>query len=349
MHFGNPIALWSLLLLPLLLLAGWLALRRRERIARRIGDSGLIHRLVSDSVPRWRRRRVWAGILIYSLLAISAARPQYGRVEQTIRRAGVDVLIAVDTSASMLATDVEPNRLTVAKESLKRLTRRLEGNRVGIIAFAGDSFLLSPLTLDYEIAGLVLESVDHESVGTPGTDLGRAIQVAQSAFEKGGQGSPVLVLITDGEDNEGKGLAAAKEAAEKIDLRVYAIGIGTDRGAPVPDEGGGYKETAANTKVVSRLDMKSLEAIADATGGEAYEVGAKPGPAVNSITLKIDRIEKGELQSRKMILYQDRYGWFVAPAALLLLWLLISRPRRQAVSAPAVIEDTPAPHAKGAA
>ena len=121
------------------------------------------------------------GLAVYGLLAFSAARPQYGRIEQRIARSGVDVLIAIDCSPSMLTTDVLPNRLETAKESLGRLVRRFRGNRVGIIAFAGDAFLLCPMTLDYSLAGLVLESVDRDSVGLAGTDLGRAIEVAHAA------------------------------------------------------------------------------------------------------------------------------------------------------------------------
>lgn len=325
MQFGNPIALWSLAFLPVLALIGWAAQRRRDRTREKIGQASLVAQLFPGSVRSWRWKRFWIGLAIFGLVGFSAARPQYGRVEQTISRVGVDVLIAIDVSPSMLATDVAPNRLAKAKESLRRLVRRMRGNRVGIVAFAGEAFLLCPMTLDHTLASLVLESVDEETVGVAGTDLGRAIEVAQGAFERGAIGSPVLVLLTDGEDNEGHGLRAAEKAA-KAGIEIHAIAIGTERGAPVPDGERGYKEMARGGKVVSRLDLAGLGAIARATGGLIYHAGDNPNIAVNSIALRIDRMEKQEIESTKQILFQDRYGWFLAPVMFLLPWFLMTRP-----------------------
>lgn len=328
MRFGNPIALWALAAAPVLIWIVLAAFRRRRRTSEEIGQPALVTRLFPESVATWRKRRVWAGVGAFTLLALASARPQYGRVEQTIRRQGVDVLIAVDTSASMLATDVAPTRLAAAKESLKRLIRGVWGNRVGIAAFSGEAFLQCPMTLDQTLAMLVLDSIDENSVGVPGTDLGKAIEVATLAFQRGGSGSRVLVLLTDGEDNEGRGLVEAKKAA-KEGVRIFAIGIGTERGAPVPDGKGGFKENDDGIKVVSHLDMEALRAIAEATGGVALKAGDNPSGAVNSIAVRIDRMLKGDMQEQKLIIYQDRFGWFIAPAIILLAWLLVSRPRQQ--------------------
>ncbi len=341
MHVGNPQALWLLTLLaPLVLAALWSA-RRRRRAAARLGETALLGRLYEPAVRSWRRRRALAGLAAAALLAVAAARPQYGRVEQTLERAGLDVIIGIDVSASMLATDIEPNRLAQAKESLKRLVRSLRGHRLGIVAFAGEAFLLCPMTLDHALALLVLESVGPDSVGVPGTDLGRAVEVAQGAFQRGGAGSPVLVLITDGEDNEGRGLAAAQRAAG-AGVRIFAIGIGTERGGPVPEGERGYKEKDG-AKVVSHLDLAGLAAMARATGGAAYAGGANPGVAVNAIALRLDRMDKTELESGKIVLYEDRYGWFVAPAIILLVWLAAFGPGGR-VSARGAAELTPAAH-----
>jgi Ca-activated chloride channel family protein len=328
MQFGNPTALWTLAGLPLLVLAGWMALRRHRRVIERIGRPELIARLYPASVLDWRRRRFGLVLAVFVLLCVAAARPQYGQIEQTLQSMGLDILIAIDTSDSMLAADIKPNRLAKAKDSLRRFVARLRGNRIGIIAFAGDAFLLCPITLDHSNAALVLEAIDVDSIGVPGTDLGRAIDVAREAFENGGAGSSVLVLITDGEDNEEHGLAAARVADEK-GIRIYTIGIGTEQGAPVPDGQGGYKERIQGGKVISRLDMTSLERISAATGGSAYAAGENIGAAVNLIAREIDGLEKKEQEARKLIIHQDRYGWFLAPAIALLVWLLISRPRHQ--------------------
>lgn len=339
MQWGNPTALWTLLIVPLAALVAWWAARRRRGAVQKLGTAELVDRLYAESVRRWRLRKTLAALAALLLLCLGAARPQYGRVEQTVRRAGIDIILAVDVSASMLAGDLEPHRLARAREALARLLGRLRGNRIGIIAFAGDAFLLCPMTQDSAIAKMVLESIDERTVGVQGTDLGRVIEVAQGAFKRGGDGSHVLVLITDGEDNEARGLAAATEAAET--LRIYAVGIGTERGAPVPEGRQGYKESAGGGKVVSRLDMQTLSAIARETGGTAYAVGDNPAAAVGIVADEIDQLEKIMQESRKFVIYQDRYGWFVVPAMALMLWLLLSRPQQATQPRPA-LDLTPA-------
>lgn len=340
MQFGNPTALWTLALLPVALGVAWFAAKRRRRAAARLGTPEVVGRLYPDSVRAWRFRRSTATVAVLLLLSIASARPQYGRIEQSIRREGLDVILAVDVSSSMLAEDLEPNRLARAKEALRHLVHRLRGNRIGIVAFAGEAYLLCPMTEDVAIAQLVLQSIERDSVGLDGTDLGRAIEVAQGAFERGGSGSHVLVLITDGEDNEARGLAAARKAAES--MRIFAIGIGTERGAPVPEARRGYKESPGGGKVVSHLEMETLAAVAEQTGGAAYSAGDNPASAVSVIVEEIDRLDKVMQESRKFVIYQDRFGWFVAPALALMIWLLLSRPPQSVVPRPATAAGLPA-------
>lgn len=334
MQWGNPTALWSLLIVPVAAMVAWWAARRRRRASEKLGTAELVDRLYAESVRSWRLKRTFVSLAVLTLLCLAAARPQYGRVEQSVRRAGIDIILAVDVSASMLTEDLEPNRLARAKEALGRLLARLRGNRIGIIAFAGEAYLLCPMTQDSAIAKMVLESIDDRTVGVQGTDLGRVIEVAEGAFRRGGDGSHVLVLITDGEDNEARGLAAAREAAET--LRIYAVGIGTERGAPVPEGRRGYKEAPGGGKVVSHLDMETLSAIAAETGGAAYAAGDNPASAVSIVAEEIDNLEKVMQESRKFVIYQDRYGWFVVPAMVLMLWLLLSRPRQATQPRPAL-------------
>lgn len=326
LRFGNPLALHALWLAAGLALLAWRARARSARAMREMGDPAVVLRLVSPAAIAWRRRRDAVAVAAFAMLALAAARPQYGRVEQPMRRAGVDVLVAVDVSPSMLAQDVKPNRLAKAKESLKVLVRALAGDRVGIVAFAGEAILACPLTGDVELADLALGAIDRDSVGVAGTDLGAAIDVAARAFERGGVGSPVLVLLTDGEDNEGKGLAAAQEAAKK-GLRIFAIGIGTDIGAPIPDGMKGYLETSQGTKVGTRLDMSGLGAIARATGGEAFHAAGSPAAAVDAVMRRIDRVEKSEIEGSRIVVHQDRFPWFLVPAMAMIAWLMVSAPR----------------------
>lgn len=326
MHFGNPQILWLLPLWPILIWMGWGALAWRERVAARIGRPQSLERLYPASVRRWRRRRLTLALVAVALLIFSAARPQYGQIEQTTKSIGSNVLVALDCSASMNAQDVRPSRIERAKQSLELLLRDLIGDRVGIVAFAGAAYLQCPMTLDHDMAILVLKALDTQSVGVPGTDLGAAIDTATEAFERGaGEGGRSLVLITDGEDNEGKGLAAAQRAAAK-GVKIFAVGIGTERGAPLMEKNGGFKEDPAGAKINTRMRMDTLEAIAKATGGVAIAAGDSSGYAVDRVARVIADAKKLELESRRQILYQDRFQWFLAPALILILWMMLLRP-----------------------
>lgn len=327
MHFGNPQILWLLATgWPLLAMVGWRTTLWRRRIAGRIGQPHLLDRLHPETVTRWRGRRLALSLLALFLLIIAASRPQYGEVEQSLRGAGSNVLIALDCSASMNARDVQPSRMESARQSLGSLLRQLRGNRVGIVAFAGTAFLQCPMTLDSAMAQLVLESLDTQSIGVPGTDFGQAIGVAVEAFNRGGDdGARTLVLLTDGEDNEGQGLDAARKASAE-GVVIYAIGIGTERGAPLLEESGGFKEDKSGRKVNTQLRMDLLRQMAEETGGQAFEAGDSPLAAIDQIARLIRRQEKVQFEARRQIIYQDRFQWFLAPALLILLWLLVSRP-----------------------
>lgn len=329
MNFGNPAALWALFLLPVAGGIGWLGVARGQTLIATLGTPSVVERLFPPTVARWRRRRVMGSLAVLLLLTIAAARPQYGRIEQTLHRRSVDIMIAIDTSPSMLVADVAPDRLTQAKDIVRRLSVSLRGNRVGIIAFAGDAFMLCPLTLDYSIANLIVDSIDATSVPIAGTDFGRVIDIASGAFEREGSANPALIIISDGEDNEGRGLIAAAQAARK-NLRIYTIGVGTERGAPVPDGRGGYKELPDGSKVLSRLDSEGLAAIAAQGGGLARNSGDGMAASVDAIVKDIRGLDEARVEARKIVIYQDRFSWFVIPAAALLVWLLLTKPEQPA-------------------
>jgi Ca-activated chloride channel family protein len=333
MHFGNPQALWLLILWPFLAALGWAALRRQGRVAARLGTPAVVARLYPTSVATWRRRRLAVGLAAMALLMLAAARPQYGEVERTIRAHGTNVLIALDCSKSMLAEDVAPNRLEAARGALGWLLRSLEGNRVGVMAFAGDAIVNCPMTLDSGMAGTILKALDTTTIGAPGTDLGRAIDVATGAFERGaGQGGRVLVLVTDGEDLGAKALEAARRAAQK-GIVIDAIGIGAERGAPLRDENGGFKEDASGAKVNSRLRMDILAQATRATGGVAIEAGADPQAAIDQVAACVAAMQKAEMETRRRVVRQDRFVWAIVPALMLLAWLLADRPRQPDIAA----------------
>ena len=333
MHFGNPQALWLLPVWLLLAVAGIRALAWRVRIARRIGQPELVGRLYPPEIRRWRRRRLILALAALLLLTVAAARPQYGRIERTLRSVGTNLLIALDCSRSMDAQDVQPSRIEAAKRSLELLLHRLAGNRVGLAAFAGEAILVCPMTLDQEMAVMALQNMDTETVGEPGTNIGAAIDLASEAFERSTpEGGRAMILLTDGEDRDGKGLDAARRAKLK-NVKIYLIGIGTTRGAPLLEKndegktGGGFMEDpATGNKVNTRLRMDTLDAIAKATGGAAFAANDAPALAVDRVAQQIESLQKTDLESRKQVLYQDRFQWFLAPALLLILWMILLRP-----------------------
>jgi Ca-activated chloride channel family protein len=326
MIFGNENVFWLILAWPVLVILGWSAIRWRRQVSETIGDTEQLNRLYPQSIRVWRVRRLFLVLLTCLILIFAAARPQYGRIERKIRSQGVNVLIALDCSKSMGAKDVIPTRIERAKQSLGILVNHLAGNRVGIVAFAGTAVLQCPMTLDRNMAMLMMDALDTETVGVPGTDLGFAIDTAVEAFERGADdGGRVLVLITDGEDHENS-VSGALDRAKAAGVRIYAIGIGTARGAPLQDQGGQFMETVDGPKVNTRMQMDSLKRISEFTGGTALEAGSTPEHVVRAIADRISRQEKADLEERKEVIHMDRFQWFLIPALLILFWMLLRRP-----------------------
>ena len=213
-------------------------------------------------------------MLALALLAVALARPQWGVRQTEIGQEGVQVVAVLDVSASMLARDVRPDRLTRAKLELFDLMDRLDGDEVAVVLFSGAAFVQLPLTSDYETARRFLDSASPRSISAQGTVVGRAIRTALGAFDLDREGSKVMVLMTDGEDSENEALAAAREAAN-AGVMIVTVGFGSALGEPVPDvspsgEFLGYKTDGAGNRVLSRLDEGTLRAVADATGGQYF-------------------------------------------------------------------------------
>lgn len=335
MHFGNPELLWLILAWLLLVIVAARTLAWRARAAGRIGQPELINRLYPAGIRRWRRRRMILAMAALLFLIIAAARPQYGQIERTMHSVGTNVLVALDCSRSMDAQDVQPSRIEAAKTDLGLMLNRLAGNRIGIVSFAGEAVLQCPMTLDYDMISMVLKNLDTDSVTVPGTNIGEAIDVATNAFERGApDGGRALVLLTDGEDLAGKAVEAAQRAKGK-NVRIYAIGIGTESGAPLlqkagsgkANTGGFMEDPETGSKVNSRLRMDALRQIASATGGAAYDAGDAPAMAVERVARDIENLRTTDLENRKQVIFQDRFQWFLAPALLLILRMMLLRPK----------------------
>jgi Ca-activated chloride channel family protein len=253
-----------------------------------------------------------------------------------MKREGVDIVIALDCSHSMLAQDFKPSRLEKAKQEMNGLISRMRGDRVGLVAFAGVAFIQCPLTLDYSAAGMFLDIMDENLIPRPGTAVGDAIRTSIAAFNQKERKYKVLILLTDGEDHGSDPLKAAEEAAAE-GIRIYTIGIGSVQGEPVPVKNKrgmvtGYKKDREGSVVVSKLDQTTLQKIALTTGGKYYH--ATSGEMeLEKIYSEISKMEKKELEGKLMTQYEDRYQIFIflAIVCLTIEFLLSERRGRKSV------------------
>ncbi len=317
MNFARPQYLNFLWALPLMVAFLLWSLRRRRRRLEAFVSPALASRLAFDFS---RAKAIWRSVLLtgffgFSILAL--ARPQWGMRLETVQRQGVDLIVALDTSYSMNAEDVAPNRLAKAKSEIRDLIDRLKGDRVGLLVFAGSAVVECPLTLDYGAAELFLDVADTGIVPDPGTSLAAAIQTATSAFIAREKKYKVLVIFTDGEDLEGQVKAACDQARE-AGVVIYTVGIGTPEGKPIPvrNEKGDvveYRKDQEGQIVVSRLDERALAQIAVETGGRYFRATTSE----NELDLIYDdmtHMEKKQLETRIFQNYEDRFQYPLALA-----------------------------------
>jgi len=296
--------------------------RKQKHALAKLGDPSLIQRL-SDNI-NWRGRRWRTALWLFTLamLIISLARPQWGSEVREINQEGLQVMIALDVSQSMLADDSKPTRLTRAKMEIADLMERLDGDEVGLVLFSGASFIQVPLTSDYLTALNYLDSVGPEIISRPGTVIGDAIKTAMSGFDSNLNSQKVLVLMTDGEDRETDPLAAAQEAADD-DVLIYTIGFGTPEGVPIPEtnpygEITGYKQDQNGQVVLSKLDETTLKSIAQTGSGRYYRASAD-GSELDHLLAEIDNLQKAQLQSRFETRHIERYQIFLGLALFALV------------------------------
>ena len=334
-RFAYPVLLYLLLLVPLLaVFMAWGFKQKRKAVAR-FGNSALMEKL-SRSVSR--RRKVAKSVLVAAgvlFLVFSIARPQYGTKMRTVKREGQDIVIALDLSLSMLAEDIKPNRLEKAKHEIASLIDRLEGDRIGLVAFSGKAFIQCPLTLDYGAAKMFLDFMEPGLIPVPGTAIGQAIEKSAACFVEKERKHKVLVLITDGEDHEGDPVEKAKAAA-KEGVVIYTVGIGSLQGVPIPvySEQGfqtGYKRDRRGEVVTTKLDELTLEKIALETGGKYYR--ATPGEVeLEKIYDDISGMEKKTLASQQFAQFEDRFQIFLGAALFCLaVEMLVSERRRSRI------------------
>ena len=323
MQFAAPHWLWLLLVIPPALgLFFWWASRTRQRLLTQFIQMRLLFALTVGVSPARRKLRFGCLILSVALLIVALARPQYGFDLQKIERRGLDIVVAIDTSKSMLAEDIAPDRLERARLAALDLMQRAKSDRLGLVAFAGDAFLECPLTFDNTAFQQCVQNLNVNTLPLGGTSLAAAIQTAQAAFKEGDH-FKVLVLFTDGEDNVNSGEAlAAAQAAARAGLKIFTIGIGTAEGTllRITDANGNsdYIRDPEGHVVKSHLDETLLRQIAAATGGFYL-----PLRGANTMEMLYDRglapLPKSEGEERLVRRYHEQYQWPLAMAALLLL------------------------------
>jgi len=322
MRFAATEYFWCLIVIPLVVALGVVAVMRRRNLARQVADAGLWRRLAPEvSLEREILKLV---LIVFSLVAVvmALARPQFGSSSTLVKRRGVDVVVALDTSKSMLARDVTPgragNRLKRAKMEVSGLIDRLEGDRIGLVSFSGAAFVQCPLTSDYAAAKLFLRAMEVGSIPVGGTSLAEALRVTREMFEsaKGGSRSKVLVMISDGEDHEGS-YQGELEALRSAGVVVHTVGVGTQIGELIPEGEGGYLR-AEGKAVMTRLQEGALQSIADATGG-LYVHSAAGDLGFDAIIDALGRMQKSDYESRVETVYEEKYQLFVFVAFLLLL------------------------------
>lgn len=323
MRFASPVWLFSLILLPGLMLFYIWERKRKDKALQKFGNLDLLAKLTSSAsgLRRPYRRHIFFLLSLFFLI-LALARPQWGTRVQTIKRQGLDILLAIDTSKSMLAEDIKPNRLERAKLEIAHFIDLLQGDRVGLICFAGTSFVQCPLTLDYGAAKMLLKIIDTSLIPKGGTAIGEAIQRARQAFVQGERKYKVLILLTDGEDHESDPVEAAEEAGQD-GIKIYTIGLGGEAGEPIPlkDEQGhheGYVKDQQGNIVMSKLDQTTLEKIALATEGKYYHTSVG-GMELERVLQDIAALEKKDLESKKHIHYEDRFTFFLWPALFFLI------------------------------
>jgi Ca-activated chloride channel homolog len=309
MRFGHPLNFWLLLLLPLLAaFLVWAAIARRKALLR-FAPLAMIGRLVQNVNQGWQYGKALLLLAGVFFLILAMTGPQFGAKLTMAPRRGVDVVIALDLSRSMLAGDVKPNRLERARQQIGELLDRLEGNRVGLVVFAGQAFVQCPLTLDHGAVRIFLGIVDAGTLSVQGTAIGDAVRVAARCFDQDDRQHQAIVLFTDGEDHVGQPLEAAKGAAEK-GVRIFAVGLGTQSGELIPEteESGasGFHKDRQGNYVKTHLDERLLEEMAMATDG-AYFRSTLRGEELDAIYEQIAQIDQKELGSTRFAQFEERF------------------------------------------
>jgi Ca-activated chloride channel family protein len=319
-------SLWALGALIILLAGAWSSARSRARREALVAPR-LVPRVFTGWSPGRARARVVLAAAAAFFAALAAVGPVRGYTLRDVERRGIDLVVCLDTSRSMLVQDAKPDRLTRAKREISGLFDRLKGDRAALLAFSGDVREVAPLTHDAETLKAFLATLSPADNLRGGTDLGAALERALELFDGRSGAHEAIVLVTDGEDLEGRGLEVAERARER-GIRVYVLGLGTSGGGKIPEGTQGFVRGADQAEVVSRLDPASLARIAQASGGDFATIEMSPVPLEELYEKRIQKLEGRELEGGQERIPHDRYQWPLVLAAACMLFELGLRERR---------------------
>ena len=316
-RFEEPIYLYLLAVIPVLALVRWLLERKQHKRLRKFGDPELLSQLMPD-VSRWRpAAKFWMLEAALALLIVMIARPQMGTRISHDKRTGIETIIAMDISNSMLAEDVAPSRLDRTKMMVENLVDNFTDDKIGLIVFAGDAFVQLPITSDYVSAKMFLSDIHPSLMATQGTDIATAINMATNSFTQQQGVGKAIIVVTDGEDHEGGALEAAKDAKKK-GMRVYVLGVGSPNGAPIPLGNGNYMKDRTGNTVMTKLNEEMCRQVAEAGGGAYIHVDNNSN-AQQQLDNELSKLTKKEMQSTIYSDYDEQFQAFGIIALILLI------------------------------
>ena len=317
--FEHTVYFYAFAAIPLMLaLVIWYFASRRKKL-KRIGDAELVARLIPYASKRKRIIKVVLYLLGFCSVILALCNLQTGSKLTEVKREGADIIVCLDVSNSMLAQDLSPDRLSRAKYALEKMIDMLEGDRLGLVIFAGEAYVQLPITTDYNAAKMFLESVGPGMVPVQGTKIAEAIKKASESFSTDEGKNRAIILITDGENHESAAIEAAEEAAKK-DIMINTIGIGSQNGVPIPlVENGtvkGYRKDKDGQTVVTKLNSDLLKTIASKANG-VFVQASQADVGLEAVLEKIGQLDKAQLESKMYSDYEDQFQWFVAIALVL--------------------------------
>lgn len=311
--------LYLLIIIPILVLIFLFNLYWKRKKQKEFGDLKLVKKLSPEKSVFKSTLKISVFLLALACLILGLVNPKLGTKVETVKRQGIDIVFAIDVSKSMLAEDVAPNRLEKSKQIVSQIINQLGSDRIGVVAYAGSAFPVLPLTTDYSVAKMFLQSMNPGMVSSQGTSLDEAIQMSASYFDEDSKTSKLVIMISDGEDHS-EGVEGASEEANKNGLKIITIGVGTEKGGPIPLKRNGVVESFQRDQndeiVVTKLNETTLKEIAKNTKG-GYINGNNTKEVIDYVKNALDNIEKTEFESKQFANYQSQFQWLLGIAFFL--------------------------------